>query len=111
VIAPAVLEWRQSGDQVDADGHLHHCIEQLPGTAGARQVTVRAETALGAFTRQAGGIMFGRSPSAGDRRLAGSLLAQSLSLNAVEMPELDGFARVGSRFPGTEIDSTRVSRN
>jgi hypothetical protein len=28
-------------------------IEQLRGTAGARQVTVRAETALAAFTSQA----------------------------------------------------------
>ena len=41
------------------------CIEQLRGTAGARQVTVRAETALGAFTTPSSGgwIMFGKSPS------------------------------------------------
>ena len=40
-------------------------IEQLRGTAGARQVTVRAETALGAFTTPSSGgwIMFGKSPS------------------------------------------------
>jgi hypothetical protein len=41
------------------------CIEQLRGTAGARQVTVRAETALGAFTTPSNGgwIMFGKEPS------------------------------------------------
>ena len=40
-------------------------IEQLRGTAGARQVTVRAETALAAFTTPSSGgwIMFGKSPS------------------------------------------------
>jgi hypothetical protein len=40
-------------------------IEQLRGTAGARQVTVRAETALVAFTTpiSAGWIMFRKSPS------------------------------------------------
>ena len=39
-------------------------IEQLRGTAGARQVRVRAETALAAFTPSSGGwIMFGKSPS------------------------------------------------
>ena len=40
-------------------------IEQLRGTAGARQVRVRAETALGAFTTPSSGgwIMFGKSPS------------------------------------------------
>jgi len=40
-------------------------IEQLRGTAGARQVTIRAETALAAFTRQAAaaGSCFGKSPS------------------------------------------------
>ena len=40
-------------------------IEQLRGTAGARQVTVRAETALGAFTTPSSGgwIMFGKHPS------------------------------------------------
>jgi hypothetical protein len=39
--------------------------EQLRGTAGARQVRVRAETALAAFTTPSSGgwIMFGRSPS------------------------------------------------
>jgi len=38
-------------------------IEQLRGTAGARQVTVRAETALAAFTTPSSGgwIMFGKS--------------------------------------------------
>ena len=38
-------------------------IEQLRGTAGARQVTVRAETALAAFTTPSNGgwIMFGKS--------------------------------------------------
>ena len=37
-------------------------IEQLRGTAGARQVTVRAETALAAFTTPSSGgwIMFGK---------------------------------------------------
>ena len=40
-------------------------IEQLRGTAGPRQVTVRAETALAAFTTPSSGgwIMFGKSPS------------------------------------------------
>ena len=40
-------------------------IEQLRGTAGARQVTVRAETALAAFTTPPSGgwIMFGKHPS------------------------------------------------
>jgi hypothetical protein len=40
-------------------------IEQLRGTAGARQVTVRAETALAAFTtpNSGGWIMFDKSPS------------------------------------------------
>ena len=40
-------------------------IEQLRGTAGARQVTVRAETALAAFTTPSSGgwIMFGKHPS------------------------------------------------
>jgi hypothetical protein len=39
-------------------------IEQLRGTAGARQVKVRAETALAAFTTPSSGgwIMFGKSP-------------------------------------------------
>jgi hypothetical protein len=41
------------------------CVEQLRGSAGARQVRVRAETALGAFTTPSSGgwIMFGISPS------------------------------------------------
>jgi len=40
-------------------------IERLRGTAGARQVKVRAETALAAFTTPSSGgwIMFGKSPS------------------------------------------------
>jgi len=40
-------------------------IEQLRGTAGARQVTVRAETALAAFTTPPSGgwVMFGKHPS------------------------------------------------
>jgi hypothetical protein len=40
-------------------------IEQLRGTAGARQVKVRAERALAAFTTPSSGgwIMFGKSPS------------------------------------------------
>jgi hypothetical protein len=40
-------------------------IEQLRGTAGVRQVRVRAETALAAFTTPSSGawIMFGKSPS------------------------------------------------
>ena len=40
-------------------------IEQLRGAAGARQVRVRAETALAAFTTPSNGgwIMFGRHPS------------------------------------------------
>ena len=40
-------------------------IEQLRGTAGARQVKVRAETALAAFTTPSSGgwIMFGKSAS------------------------------------------------
>jgi hypothetical protein len=40
-------------------------IEQLRGAAGARQVKVRAETALAAFTTPSNGgwIMFGKHPS------------------------------------------------
>jgi hypothetical protein len=40
-------------------------IEQLRGTAGARQVRVRAETALAAFTTPSSGgwIIFGKYPS------------------------------------------------
>jgi hypothetical protein len=40
-------------------------IEQLRGTAGARQVNVRAETALAAFTTPSNGgwIMFGKHPT------------------------------------------------
>jgi hypothetical protein len=40
-------------------------IEQLRGTAGARQVKVRAETALAAFTTPSSGgwIMIGKHPS------------------------------------------------
>jgi hypothetical protein len=39
-------------------------IEHLRGTAGARQVKVRAETALAAFTTPSSGwIMFGKNPS------------------------------------------------
>jgi hypothetical protein len=40
-------------------------IEQLRGMAGARQVRVRAETALAAFTTPSGGgwIMFGKHRS------------------------------------------------
>ena len=40
-------------------------IEQRRGTAGPRQVTVRAETALAAFTAPSSGgwIMFGKEPS------------------------------------------------
>ena len=40
-------------------------IEHLRGTAGARQIRVRAETALAAFTTPSNGgwIMFGKSPS------------------------------------------------
>jgi hypothetical protein len=40
-------------------------IEQHRGAAGARQVKVRAETALAAFTTPSsdGWIMFGKSPS------------------------------------------------
>ena len=40
-------------------------IEQLRGTAGDRQVTVRAETALCAFTTPSSGgwLMLGKHPS------------------------------------------------
>jgi hypothetical protein len=40
-------------------------IEQPRGTAGARRVRVRVETALAAFTTPSSGgwIMFGKSPS------------------------------------------------
>jgi hypothetical protein len=40
-------------------------IEQLRGTVGARQVRVRADTALAAFTTPSSGgwIMFGKHPS------------------------------------------------
>ena len=40
-------------------------IEQLRGTAGPRQVKVRAETALAAFTTPSSGgwIMFGKHPN------------------------------------------------
>ena len=40
-------------------------VEQLRGTGGARQVTIRAETALAAFTTPSSGgwIMFGKDVS------------------------------------------------
>ena len=42
-----------------------HSIEQLRGTAAARQVRVRTETALAAFTTPSNGgwIMFGEHPN------------------------------------------------
>jgi hypothetical protein len=56
-------------------------IEQLRGTAGARQLKVRAEPALAAFTTPSSGgwIMFGKSPEltacdTGDHRLAATTL-------------------------------------
>jgi hypothetical protein len=40
-------------------------VEQFRGTAGTRQVTIRAETALAAFTTPSSGgwIMFGKHPT------------------------------------------------
>jgi hypothetical protein len=58
-----------SGDNL-GNGRTHTAmytdgIEQLRGTAGERQVRVRAETALAAFTTPSSGgwILFGKSPS------------------------------------------------
>ena len=64
--APVLLERRQSGERARLRTAMYtDCIEQLRGTAGARQVKVRAETALAAFTTPSSGgwIMFGKSPS------------------------------------------------
>ena len=53
----------------ETGGPVRRCntdsIAQLRGTAGARQVRVRAETALAAFTTPSSGgwIMFGKHPS------------------------------------------------
>ena len=57
-------------------------IEQLRGTAGARQVKVRAETALAAFTTPSSGgwIMFGKSPRR--RPVTGEITGSRRSLSA-----------------------------
>src|SRR6185436_19431249 len=62
-------------------------IEQLRGAAGARQVRVRAETALAAFTTPSSGgwIMFGKIPEltacgTGVHRLAAITLSASLKM-------------------------------
>jgi hypothetical protein len=62
---PALLERRQFGERRTRTATYTDSIEQLRGTAGARQVRVRAETALAAFTTPSSGgwIMFGKSPS------------------------------------------------
>ena len=63
--APVLLERRQSGERAHAARAMYtDSIEQLRGTAGARQVKVRAETALAAFTTPSSGgwIMFGKAP-------------------------------------------------
>ena len=64
-------------------------IEQLRGTAGARQVRVRAETALAAFTTPSSGgwIMFGKSPSL--RPLARELTGSRRSLSELD-PKMAG---------------------
>src|SRR5262249_13889063 len=61
-------------------------IEQLRGTAGARQVTVRAETALAAFTTPSNGgwIMFGKHPSRRWRSSANCDLSQPTILGCVQ---------------------------
>src|SRR5262249_5089622 len=61
-------------------------IEQLRGTAGPRQVKVRAETALAAFTTPSSGgwIMFGKHPNRRPSALEGSGSRQSLSMPVSE---------------------------
>jgi hypothetical protein len=63
--APVLFERRQSGERAHPYGEYTDSIEQLRGTAGARQVRVWAETALAAFTTPSSGgwIMFGKHPS------------------------------------------------
>jgi hypothetical protein len=62
---PVLLERRQFGERAHPLAMYTDSIEQLRGTAGARQVKVRAETALAAFTTPSSGgwIMFGKHPS------------------------------------------------
>src|SRR6516164_7803184 len=61
--APVLLERRQFGERAHPFVHRQHRAAPRH-TAGARQVRVRAETAL-AFTtpRSGGSIMFGKYPS------------------------------------------------
>ena len=60
-----LLQRRQSGNGRTRTAMYTDSIEQLRGTAGARQVKIRAETALAAFTTPSNGgwIMFGKHPS------------------------------------------------
>ena len=59
--APVLPDRRQFGERAQP----YDSIEQLRGTAGARQVRVRVETALAAFATPSNGgwIMFGKYPS------------------------------------------------
>src|SRR5580700_4127531 len=63
--APVLLERRQFGERAHPYGLYTDSMEQLRGTAGARQVRVRAETALAAFTTPSSGgwISLGKSQS------------------------------------------------
>ena len=65
--APVLLERRQFGNGRTRTATYTDSIEQLRGTAGTRQVRVRAETALAAFTTPSSGgwIMFGKHPADG----------------------------------------------
>jgi hypothetical protein len=79
-------------------------IEQLRGTAGARQVRVRTETALAAFTTPSNGgwIMFGkdsadrlrhwRSPARGDHSQPRAVLCEIIVPGAIHY-EYQGYAR------------------
>ena len=64
--APVLFERRQFRERARTRAVMYtHSIEQFRGTAGARQVRVRAETALATFTTPCSGgwIMFGKYPS------------------------------------------------
>jgi hypothetical protein len=63
--APVLLERRQSGNGRTRTAMYTDGIEQLHGTADARHIRVRAETALAAFTTPSSGgwIMFGKHPN------------------------------------------------
>jgi hypothetical protein len=92
--ASALLERRQLGNRRTRPAMYADSIEQLRGTAGARQVKVRAETALAAFTTLSSGgwIMFGKHLEiTGSRR---SLLG--MGCEGRSMPHGGGFKALGA---------------